>query len=126
DDRWFPSHLEKLVKLKEKYKGRHFFSTSYCINENGLPKDSLSKDYVVQDYFKEFFLRSYLVNSSTAFISKSALNSVGGFNEYLKCGEDIEIWIRLFTRYGLVKTDAITSIYQINAENRAMGRLIPF
>src|SRR5690606_30417398 len=89
DDIWLPTHIETLVKLKDKYHGSLFFSSSFYINKVDSKISCKEKDYVIDDYFESFFQKSYLAHSSTVLIHREALNNVKGFNENLKCGEDI-------------------------------------
>lgn len=126
DDVWMPNHLQILRELIIAFPKNMFFTTSFSINELNTLNNKNDKGYLVENYFKTFNEKSFVVNSSTAFINKECFNNNFEFDESLKCGEDIEYWLRLFKKYQLVKSDQVTSIYKMDSENRALSRNIPF
>ena len=125
DDIWLPDHLETVIKMINAFPKKHFFSTSFAVNHT---QDNYVTDnfYEVENYFQCFFDRSYVVNSSTAVFSKISFMKTSQFDVTLKSGEDIDFWIRLFKNEGLVRSDKVTIIYKMDAENRALGRNINF
>lgn len=126
DDIWLPNHLDQLIKLVNVFPDNKFFTTSFSINTHNFEDVKSGKNYLITNYFKTFSEKSYLINSSTAFINKICFEEIGGFDQNLKCGEDIDYWLRLFYKYKLVKSEKITSLYMMNSENRALSRNIPF
>lgn len=119
DDEWTKDHLEVLVDLICRYSGMRFFSTSWT---NGKRQKNVQyKDYIIDDFFACSFARA-LVWSSVVMCNKECFNRVGGFNEQLTNGEDIELWCRIAKKYKLVKSERITAVYNLDTENRASNK----
>jgi glycosyltransferase involved in cell wall biosynthesis len=97
DDRWHPRFLERQVGLIESLPANvgMVFCRSRMILENGTPvffqwHRSGSYD------FDDFLVGSNPArNGSSVLIRKSCFDDVGGFDEDLWFGEDLEMWLRV-------------------------------
>lgn len=119
DDFWFENHLEEVMKMTKSFQNEKVFTTSFKYSDNRylFKHQRKSTIFKVENYFKEA-IKEVLVWTGTIVVHKDCFESVGMFNVNLKIGEDTELWNRLIRRYGLVKSNVITAIYRIDAENR--------
>jgi glycosyltransferase involved in cell wall biosynthesis len=118
DDLWKPNHLSVVYQMLKSFPDKCFFSTSFSyLGNSKLSKNAKGSDVIIiEDYFKES-LNDYLVNSTTAVVNKKCFDDVGFFD--INYGEDLDMWARIASKYQLVKSFEITSIYRLNAENRS-------
>ena len=59
-------------------------------------------------------------------VSKSAVEHIGGFDNQVIYGEDLDLWYRLMLNFPAVYEDKVLAYYRVDAENRAMNNVIPF
>src|SRR5690606_2824177 len=57
--------------------------------------------------------------TSVTCIHKSVFNNVGVFDRRFSRGEDMELWTRIGRKYRFIKSNQITAVYRIDAENRS-------
>lgn len=119
DDLWLENHLTETVKLITAFPYDKFFTTSFKFSDGRqmFKHKRNNTIFKVENYFKEA-TKELLVCTGTAVINKECFNFVGSYNTRLKIGEDTELWNRMVRQYGLVKSDIITAIYRVEAENR--------
>ncbi|MGE6328759.1 glycosyltransferase family 2 protein [Psychrobacter pacificensis] len=100
DDEWKPSFLEEMYNLITDFPEANL----YCLQHETKvdEKDPIRNRCYHKDgfrgYVKNFFKASLIgsiANSSKICISKSALDSVGGFPESYKSGEDLYVWMEM-------------------------------
>jgi len=108
DDFWNETYLLKMQDLILQHPDCGMFSSLYQYkigNDFEIPKfPNLSKSkhkIRINNYFK-YSLKSPLINSSNVVIPKSVLAEVGGFNEDLVHGEDLEMWLKIANIYPFV------------------------
>ncbi|MFV0535938.1 MAG: glycosyltransferase family 2 protein [Dysgonomonas sp.] len=121
DDIWYNDHLEEMVSLISTYYENSVFATSYSVSDQREPNRKQNTNYIIEDFFQTA-LTTFPMNSSISVINKKCFLDAGYFNETLTSGEDTEMWARLAKKYKFVKSDKITAIYRVDAENRAMKR----
>lgn len=119
DDLWLGNHLEEVANMIIVFPDEKFFSTSFRYSDNRrlFKHKRNSTIFKIDRYFKEA-ARELLVWTGTAVINKQCFISIGFYNTTLKIGEDTELWDRMIREYGLVKSEIVTAIYRIEAENR--------
>lgn len=120
DDLWEPNHLEEVNKMMVIYSDEKVFVTSFVYSDNRpmFKHPRQTPIFKIENYFKETIKES-LMWTSVAVVNKRCFDSVGGFNEILKYGEDLELWLRLANGFEIIKSSKVTAIYRINAENRS-------
>jgi len=120
DDLWEKDHLNIIYQMICEHPDHKVFATSFEYSDKRhFPRVDRSLRFsVINNYFKES-LREHLIWTSVAAIHKTCFLEVGAFNENLALGEDMELWNRLMRKYLLVKSNDITAIYRIDAENRS-------
>lgn len=119
DDLWKTNHLEHMNDLIEKFPGKQVFSSSFVYSTNQSSDVLIVQNQkLVSNYFEEAFNEHFLWSSAIVF-HRDCINNVGGFNESLSRGEDLDLWARIGRKYEIVRSNLVTAIYRLDAENRA-------
>jgi glycosyltransferase involved in cell wall biosynthesis len=118
DDLWMENHLEEMTRLVYKYPQSKFLITSFERSDkvSKTPLKEIS-DYIERDYFSRM-LKDHIVATGAIVIHEDVVQTVGVFDEKLAVGEDLDYWARIAKQYPLVKSNLITFIYRVDAENR--------
>ena len=98
DDLWHPTKLEKQVKVLDERSEVGMVVTDVAhIDREGRSMGMIGRGYNPSDTFARLFVRGYIPTPSAAMIRKSALESVGGFDEAFKSAglDDHELWTRI-------------------------------
>lgn len=125
DDLWDKNHLELLYKLITKYPAISIFTSGSRNETVNHVVDLYDKEIVINDYFLKA-KEEKIINSSACVINNLCFKKVGLFNENLTRGEDLEMWYRLSKEYAMVKNQTATVVYRLEAENRAMNKIVPY
>lgn len=120
DDLWEPNHLEEILKMMHEFPDEKVYVTSfkYSNNQTMYKHNRPSLIFKIENYFREA-LKEKLVWTSIVVIHKSCFDVAGDFNIKLSRGEDLDLWERLARSFDIIKSDTITAIYRVEAENRA-------
>ena len=119
DDLWLENHLEEVANMITAFPAEKFFTTSFIYSDDRklFKHNRNSTIFKVESYFKES-IKETLLCADTIVINKDCFKCSGLFNTQMKSGEDTELWNRMVRQYGLVKSDVVTAIYRVEAENR--------
>jgi len=100
DDEWEPTFLAEIKRLINDFPKANLYCLQHETKIN--QKDPVRNRCYYKDgyrgYVENFFKASLIgsiANSSKICISKSALESVGGFPEGYKSGEDLYVWMEI-------------------------------
>ncbi|MET2825595.1 glycosyltransferase [Mesorhizobium shangrilense] len=104
DDRWYPNHLEELVKPFEKHREGLPLGWVYSdfddIDENGL---IVARSFIDRPALQnpkrdllQFLAQGAVIQPSATLISRAAFEAVGGFDENLSGYEDEDLFLRIF------------------------------
>ncbi|MBQ7192657.1 MAG: glycosyltransferase family 2 protein [Paludibacteraceae bacterium] len=132
DDRWDDHYLENLVALIHDYPQAGIWGMAYSTMQGEqVLVDSRWQSAPYNDFrgllpanpWREWGCPFW--TSATA-ISKKAFNEVGGFDNSIIYGEDIDLWYRLILNYPAA-FDATNNMayYRTDAENRACEHTFP-
>ena len=103
DDLWTPQKLEaQLQALREHPDAAIAYSWSDCIDERGNYLRPASHITLNGDVLQPLFLVNFIDNGSNPLICKTALETVGGFDEMMPPSEDWDLWLRLAEHYPFV------------------------
>lgn len=125
DDVWDSGYLADMMGFIQDYPEAALFGCGYSfqnINSKvvntdlGLPVDH--RGYI--DYFY-YAKDNTLFTSSSVIFRKDAFLEIGGFDETLSRGEDIDLWIRFALTRKVAFYNRPLVIYKLNAENRAFN-----
>ncbi|MBW5290774.1 MAG: Beta-1,3-glucosyltransferase [Candidatus Ruthia sp. Asou_11_S2] len=104
DDVWLVEKLEKQMSLLKKYKKIKFLGT----NRNGEVYPFFNKAKIIfYSLNAKNIIWKWYPATPTAIVDKKILIEVGLYNENLKHGEDIDLWLRLIN---------ITPLYILNED----------
>src|SRR5690554_2115171 len=120
DDLWEPNHLEEITKMMNLYPEEKVFVTSFVYSDNRqmFKHPRATPIFKIENYFKEA-IKENLMWTSIVVVNKECIDKVGGFNEKLNRGEDLDLWARLAREYAITKSSIVTAIYRVEAENRS-------
>ncbi len=123
DDLWYENHLKELKKQINLFPKAALFCNNYEIiyNKNKKSNAVLNFEYkkeplIVKDYFKASIINSVAWTSAVSF-SKEKFNKIGGFNEKLITGQDLDLWIRFALNHNVSFNPSITISYRFNVNN---------
>ncbi|MEE0947712.1 MAG: glycosyltransferase family 2 protein [Bacteroidales bacterium] len=121
DDVWTSFHLETLVKLHERFPEAEVLCSNYekfSSNESYIDKlESLNQKmtcFIVKDYYERLLSGRHVIASSTALVKKDCLEKVGGFDQRLIKGEDLDCWAKLYESFTMAQTEFITAFYRLD------------
>lgn len=125
DDIWDENYLENVNQLIHDFPNAGIWGVNYGfetadgmhIKLNDLPMD-------FRGYLSNPWHRGQVYWTSSSSSSKTALNAIGGFDERLVYGEDLDVWFRLILEYGGAFYNKCLAYYRQNAENRLMKQNI--
>jgi glycosyltransferase involved in cell wall biosynthesis len=113
DDMWLPEHLSELDEIIRRHPECGLVSTGNCEIAHGAARiwtPPRASNIRRCDYFIEATRRIGVINSSSAAVSRAAMQKAGGFGRF-KAGADLEFWARLALDYPVAMSSRITSIY---------------
>ena len=126
DDYWEPTYLENLVKLMHDFPTAGIWGFSYGIM-TGTDK-TLNKS-IIPAQFRGVLENPWVYGcpywTGATGVSKSAVEHIGGFDNQIIYGEDLDLWFRLMLNFPSVYEDKVLAYYRVDAENRAMNNVIP-
>jgi|SRR5690625_639018 len=118
DDLWKEDHLETIRKMIDKYPKDKIFTTSYNRSHERLPDIQDHDIAIIENYFTES-IKGHFTWTGVICIHQSVFEEVGGFNVRLNRGEDLEMWTQIGRKYRFIKSNHVTAIYRVEAENRS-------
>lgn len=129
DDLWKATFLEEMVSFISEFPDASLYGSGYELQYQpsltipanlGIPNDF--KGYL--DYFNKAKDNTLYTSSSVVF-RKEDFHSIGGFDNTLKRGEDIDLWIKFALQKKLAFFNKPLVIYKLNSSNRASDKLTP-
>ncbi len=129
DDWWHERFLEEMKVLITQFPEAGIYGSNYFVVKNGINTPAqvgLPPGFEVGyiNYF-EVYTQTFWVpfNCSFVVVKKAVFELEEGFNEHLKFGEDLALWIRiaLSHRVGYVNKFLASSNQDAETANRALG-----
>jgi glycosyltransferase involved in cell wall biosynthesis len=122
DDIWYENCLNEFKLLIENFKNAQVYCTSHTLTIKSI--QSREKRYYIDNFYRrnaESYARNTtaLVCIGCVVLKKECFESVNGFNAELTHGEDLELWSRLAENFIFAKSEIITMLYRLDAENRS-------
>jgi len=128
DDYWYPTHLQTLFELYQKFPKAGLYATSYekkfskestfpaNFKNINTPNDSL---IIIDDFFESSTVDAIAWTSASA-VPKKVFDTIGVFDPAIThgAGEDTELWIRIALKYQVAFANTITATYHLDASNR--------
>ena len=126
DDLWAQNYLATLAALITDFPNAGLYSLGYVEMKGDQSSMSDRNDIPVQRGWVShpWKMRKGLWTGSVA-ASRERLLKLGMFDTRMTHGEDLDMWWRLILDGGLVEDNACCAFYRVDAENRAMDKVIP-
>ncbi len=124
DDTWLPTHVEELVNLINDFGNvSDVFATNFARKyDDGriVPnrKESDLQRGIINNYF-EIIRKEIIIHTSSVCIKKEKLLQVGGFDERLSRGEDLDLWFKVCKDSFVAYNPKVTSLYLQDAVNNS-------
>lgn len=123
DDIWDKDFLKEMVVLINEYPGKSIYGLGIaCIRGNQIPK------YEGGNYYRGDIHWDWTVvvpSGSSACVRRQDAIEVGMFDTRMTHGEDMDMWWRLVLKNGGACYSKPYAYYRLDAENRAMHRVVP-
>ncbi|EKB05944.1 hypothetical protein HMPREF9711_00913 [Myroides odoratimimus CCUG 3837] len=118
DDLWCENHLEVINGMILNFPNESVFATSFVhsLDDVSIPDESC-RVRIIENYYKEALKKQLLWTSVFVCRREELINTP--FVEGMALGEDLYLFSRLIRRCKVVKSDVITAIYRLEAENRS-------
>ncbi len=122
DDILYNNALEEYQILHEKYNDAKFLCASYDMTVKKYPSER--KYYMIDNYRKATIYSLMrtgfgILCTDCVCIHKSCFVGNNLFREDITHGEDLEMWRRLSSEFGLAKSEVAVAYYNTEAENRS-------
>jgi len=119
DDRLLPHALELGMETLAKRPQIAFAAgMSRDIREDGRPMDGADRQpLVTQDHYLRLLEDCYIWSGSSVVYRRSAVETVGGFNESLDAADDYELYLKLAYRYPVYCHDEVVTEYRRHGSN---------
>lgn len=123
DDQWMPTFLEKIIELSKKYPEAGIYGTAYSVySEDTYLRDNVWKaelgDRILPSFYAETALCGTPIFITSSFASRrSVLDSVNGYQEDYRSGQDHDLFGRIALRYPIAYSPKICSRYNAGAAN---------
>lgn len=123
DDLWMENHLETLSALIHDFPKAGIYASGYQLifkegkisvpKFNGIPEDFYG---IVPDYF-DASLNYAVATSSSIAVPKYVFEKIGNFKSKISSGQDVDMWIRIASKYPVALWAKITATYLHYIEN---------
>jgi len=124
DDLWTPDKLEaQYTALVENPQAAVVYSWTNCVDETGKFIRRCGRSILTGDVFSHLLLANFIVSGSNVMIRKPALIEVGGFDESLTNAEDLDMWLRLATKYEFIPVQKVQVFYRISTHSKSFNVL---
>lgn len=130
DDYWEPTYLETLTRLITDFPEAGIYGIGYgtMMGKKKIINHQSSISNNFRGLLPENPWRAWgcpFWTSATA-ISKKAFEKVGGFDNRIIYGEDIDLWYRIMLQFrGAFDGTQTLAYYRVDAENRACNHVFP-
>lgn len=128
DDIWLPNFLLEMANLINEFPLASLYGSTSTMMQNG---QITSLDYGLAQGFRGYIdnyfdLDKYntLFDSSSVVFRKKDFFDIGGYDENLKIGEDIDLWFRFAIKYKIAFINKTLTYYILESENRSSKKQI--
>ena len=124
DDEWNEDYLQTQIDLASKYTECNVFVTNYEFKDSHgistptrikkLPFDKV--DGILDNYFEVASCSHPPITSITIMSRKNVIESIGGFPEGIRSGEDLITWAKLAIKYKIAFSKKIMATFNFDEE----------
>lgn len=125
DDLWEKTYLEEIARLINDFPQCGIYGTGYSYLDNGKyirAEKTLPDGFrgIIENPWHDHIPHSYCTTTSCCL--RKALFDVGGFDESVCYGEDIDVWWRIMLNYPAAYYNKSLAVYRFDFENRLMKK----
>lgn len=131
DDYWESNYLEEQARMITDFPqaamwgmGWGYIEKEGCKTMQAHYTDTPNLRGYVDNHWNKT-KKSNIFCSSSVVIRKDVFEKVGYFDERMAYSEDLDMWWRIILNYPVAFNSKILAFYRIDAENRAMNKVIP-
>lgn len=126
DDYWEPTYLETLNRLMDDFPEAGIWGLSHgeMVDDKKIAGNSILPEKF-RGVLENPWRYGCLYWTSSTGISKKAFEKIGGFDNRIIYGEDIDLWYRLMLEFPCAFENNTLSYYRTDAENRACNSVFP-
>ena len=119
DDLWHPTKLERQIQLLDLHPNVGLICSDFSMTGNGQSVDSFFSTTRVPPDGRMFkhLLRNCIVFTSSVVVPRQVIEEAGMFNEFLPVCEDMNLWLRIASRWDIA---AIREVL-VSRRNRPEG-----
>jgi len=118
DDRLLPTALEVGANALDRRPQVAFVSgVSRDIGGDGRVLSGLRQPLVTQDHYLRLLEDCFIWSGSSIVYRRSALETVGGFDESLEAGDDYDLYLRLARRFPIFCHESVVTEYRRHGTN---------
>ena len=123
DDEWKPNYLQTIWELYQKYPDAGIYATAYEIQTETYKTEIKCTDVpekytgILPSYYHAIATGPQPIITSGITIPKKIFDIMGGFNENMRIGEDLDMWARIALQYPVAYTSTPLCTYYTNTEN---------
>lgn len=128
DDFWKKNHLQSLFDMIQKFPQAGLYSQRYQIkwSEKYIQNLTYDREHTYEGVIDDFFGSSYknrVVQTSAVCFPKEIWHELGGFDENISLGEDLDFWIRIALKYPVVVGNQVTVVYNMMQKNESLTKI---
>ncbi|NEQ54987.1 MAG: glycosyltransferase, partial [Leptolyngbya sp. SIO3F4] len=117
DDVWLPEKLvDQLAAFEHDPSAGLVYSWSDYINANGdflcVGKRVITSGNT-EDTYAKLLVSNFLENGSTPLVRMDVLKDIGGFDESLKSSQDLDLYLKIATKYRFVTVPKVQVKYRV-------------
>ena len=103
DDLWHPTKLERQIQLLDLHPNVGLVCSDFSMTGNGQSVDSFFSTTRVPPDGRMFkhLLRNCIVFTSSVVVPRQVIEEAGMFNEFLPVCEDMNLWLRIASRWDI-------------------------
>lgn len=121
DDYWYPDYLQEISTKIHIFPEQQVFATAIEFEHQGQTSKAVyslnvDKECQLVDYFSASLKQSILFTSASVF-QRGVFERVGLFDEAIKRGEDIDLWVRIGLHYSILFISKICVRYSYAADS---------
>jgi glycosyltransferase involved in cell wall biosynthesis len=108
DDKWLPEKLQTQVKFMEAHPDLQWSGMNTFLEDGSgnVPSRTLvpyelwkSTDWLIFENWFDISINTHISPTSSVIVRAAAVNEVGGFDPSIPAGQDMDLWIRLASRF---------------------------
>lgn len=120
DDRWYPDFLAEIGLLIDLFPDCGIYSTAFdIVTKNSCIRSNSPEERGVVDNFWQSALHHRICNSSNSVLPRAVFETLGGFPEGMRIGEDQYMWTKAASAFRVCSSPKVCAAVVASASNRS-------